>query len=222
MTSQIDELERLNALRERGTLSEAEYAQAKERLLSGADTAPAAGRTALSPWMVRGAGLVGLALAVFVIKPLFNADPVAGSPQALAAVETSSDDWEVGQKQDPLTDVTIVTASRTFEGQNADIKLAVSCSSQGAIEYVATSFDKSGKPTEMQVQQNNWHPVVPYEVRIDRDDMQHETYYEPRFNNQVVMTYRGTRGEVYGGLCQRRSDSRPAGRSKSRPLLMRA
>lgn len=82
MSERIDELERLNALRERGTLSEAEYARAKANILG---TVPLA-QKGLPQWAWWALIAASLAVAIFVIKPLVRGDEAV---EATAAVDTT-------------------------------------------------------------------------------------------------------------------------------------
>jgi hypothetical protein len=181
LTKQIEELERLNELRQRGALSEGEYAEAKAKILAA--TTQAKRRGGLSPWVGRGAGAVGLALAIFVIKPLIRPHHADGPPPNAAS--TSGDGWEVTEKHDPMTDATIKTATRTFEGEQANITLAVSCDSVGAVRYEATSFDKDGKPAEMLQKPSYAGFYVPYDLRVGSNPPVGDSNINPRFSNQI-------------------------------------
>ncbi|RYG90158.1 MAG: SHOCT domain-containing protein [Alphaproteobacteria bacterium] len=97
MSERLDELERLNALRERGTLSEAEYARAKANILGAVPLS----QKGLPQWAWWALLACSLAIAIFVIKPLFRSnetvDPTmvaeAGqaTPQAESAAATATE-----------------------------------------------------------------------------------------------------------------------------------
>lgn len=70
MSERLDELERLNALRERGTLSEAEYARAKANILGAVPLT----QKGLPQWAWWTLLACSLAIAIFVIKPLFRSN----------------------------------------------------------------------------------------------------------------------------------------------------
>lgn len=82
MSDRLDELERLNGLRERGSLSEAEYARAKANVLADLPLA----QKGLPQWAWWAFIVVSLAVAIFVIKPLLRGNEVV---EATAAVDTT-------------------------------------------------------------------------------------------------------------------------------------
>jgi hypothetical protein len=134
-----------------------------------------------------------------------------------AATDSSADDsgvWEVSESTDPMTDATVRKAFATFEGNQFDVEVAVTCSSTGEVAYTATSFDKDGKPAEMRAtataasfthppagsQQANFtpslipgHVTIAFQMRADDEPPVSLAVTNPEYNNQVLLG-RGTGG----------------------------
>lgn len=184
MTKRIDELERLAELRRAGSLTPEEYQIAKAKLLSGE------GRSQSTAFWQRhrtlitlGSGAIGVALAIFVIKPLFATKT---TPTDASAEATS--EWALSHARDPMTDKVVNSAVRTFTTPAALIEMTITCSSDGVLTYRAASFDQDKEPLEMQFRTYNGSPIIPYEYRIGGKDAQQAFEQRPRFNNVVNLT----------------------------------
>jgi hypothetical protein len=188
MSKRIDELERLAGLRRTDSLSPDEYHTAKAKLLSGKGSSPSTAfwlryRTLLT----LGGGAIGLALAAFIIKPLFATTAAPTEAGTEAGTEAPSE-WTLSHTRDPMTDNIINSAVRTFTTPAALIEMTVTCSSDGVLTYRAASFDQDKQPLEMQFRTYNGSPIIPYEYRIGGNDAQQAFEQKPRFNNVVNLT----------------------------------
>lgn len=201
MSERLDELERLNALHQRGTLSDDEYARAKANILG--DASP---KRRNPPWVAPAGAAMGIALAVFVVKPLVRGtsslDPAGNQSIAASADSPAADIWTVSAATDPMTDAQITTAATKLAGRAADIELTVTCSSQGQIKYVLASYDKSGEPVPMRNEVNHkLEPYVRYQFRIDDAPPVSLTHSAPEYNNVIAMeTPSPAALEVFAGM----------------------
>jgi hypothetical protein len=185
MEDRLSEIERLNALRERGSITQEEFERAKRSVL-GQD---AEGPKKIPRWMQAVGSASAIALAVFVIKPMMGtgSPPSATTAQATdesTATAGENDGWTVQSKTDPMTDATLTTADKTFVGGAADIEVKITCSSTGKITYRFASFDKDHDPVEMRTDMNNTFGFhIPFEVRPDNGTAWPSTYSNPQYSN---------------------------------------
>ncbi|MBC9032688.1 SHOCT domain-containing protein [Sphingomonas sp. JC676] len=183
MSDRLDEIERLQALRDRGILSDQEFERAKGGLLGGPP------KRKLPAWIVPTSGVLGMVLAIFVIKPLVGgsvSDPMAAPNQPVQSSPVGT--WQISTKTDPMTDVTSTIAAKNFELPTAIIDVTISCSSTGQIVYQLASFDRERKPLEMRGGINdNMSPYVAYEVRVGEAAPTREVFSNPPYNNFISL-----------------------------------
>lgn len=184
MSDRLDEIERLNALRERGTLSDEEFERAKHAVLGGDDRVV----RKIPGWAMSLGTTIVVVICVFVIKPMLNgAEKAQTAEPATTAVRSSrADNWTVQTKTDPMTDAKISTATTKLIGRAGDIELTVTCSTTGQITYHLASFDKAGEPVAVRSELNaNFTPQVRYQVRIGEAAPVAFNYFDPKFSNVI-------------------------------------
>lgn len=182
MSEKIDTLERLAELRRRGTLSADEYQAEKDKLLNAdrRDNGASYWHRNRS-WLTAMSGALGLAVAIFVIKPMF-----LSSGTSDAASSNPATVWAITEKRDPMNDAVVRTATQTFNGSGATIEFTISCASNGQAGYRATSFKQDGTPVAMRSDiSESGNQYVDYQYRIDARDPQLGRYINPPFSNVV-------------------------------------
>jgi Short C-terminal domain len=189
MSDRLDELERLNGLRERGTLSEEEFARAKANVL-GADAGGGEGK-GMPNWLFGLIVVIALALSIFVIKPLLRGTPEteAAANGATAESLTPDDGWSISSKQDPMSDATITTAFKTFTGRASLIEVAISCASDASITYRIASFDGDRQALAMRSNvDTDLELVIFYRIRIGAGEPIRARHERPQYSNMISIS----------------------------------
>lgn len=127
-------------------------------------------------------------------KPRGEITQASDSSSEPAAQSGSSDNgqaWEVTTSKDPMTDATIRQASATFEGNQFDAEVNVTCNNSGEIAYSATSFGKDHQPAPMRSRTVPFGysagVYVDYQMRADDRPAQDLVTANPDYNNQIVL-----------------------------------
>lgn len=202
MEDQTDLFAQLTRLHAQGLLTDAEYEAKKAELRArAAGPAPlpssdqrredvatfmARYRRNTRPWFLASFILILLIGGYFLFKASTAAPGIGGSPAS--DINGGSGPWAIESKTDPMTDATVKYARATFEGQQFNIEVEVSCTSTGTLSYSATSFDKEGKPAEMRSDIAPIGPYVRYQVRAGEDAPVELVTNNPQYNNQVVQS----------------------------------
>jgi len=199
---QTDLFAQLTRLHAQGLLTDAEYEAKKAALRtrgSGPGPSPssdqrredvatfmASYRRNTRPWFLASFILILLIGGYFLVKASTTTPATGGS--TAPGISGGSGPWVVESKTDPMTDATVKYARATFEGQQFNIEVEVSCTSTGTLAYSATSFDKEGKPAEMRSDIAPIGPYVRYQVRAGEEAPVELVTNNPQYNNQVVQS----------------------------------
>lgn len=182
MSEKINALERLAELRRRGTLSADEYQTEKDKLLNAdrSDNGASYWHRNRS-WLTAVSGTVGLAVAIFVIKPMLRLSATSD-----VASSNSTTAWTIAEKRDPMNDAVVRTATQTFNGSAAIIEFTITCSSNGQASYRAASFNQDTTPVAMRSDiSDSGNQYVDYQYRVDAREPQLGRYINPPFSNVV-------------------------------------
>jgi hypothetical protein len=117
-----------------------------------------------------------------------------GSPDSSSDESATADDsgiWQISESSDPMTDATVRQAFATFEGNQFDIEVSVTCSSNGDVTYTATSFDKNheGAPMRSRTIPFGYSAGVhvDYQLRTDDEPPVSLVTTNPPYTNQVQL-----------------------------------
>lgn len=217
MNNDTDAFARLQRLRAQGVLTDAEYEQQKAALMGRSE--PGAARWEERRTLGREIGggmwgstrwwLLGSVFVILLIGAYFfgKAASLAESRSEIAGASESGGDtsaesasffdaesvWDVQSVTDAMTDATVTQATATFKGNQFDIEVGISCSSNGDTRYTAASFDKAGQPAEMRSRVvtfgapydvGTW---VDYQVRADDGPAVSGVVRNPEYNNQISL-----------------------------------
>jgi hypothetical protein len=205
--AQLDDLERLNELRENGTLNYQEFVAEKAKLLERQGRSGASrwalpqniGEWRRSRWSLI-PSLVLVPLVIFGIhelrsQPGVNArgitNTVAEGTSPSDASDSNATDsgpgdvWTVTTSKDAMTDALAQVATASFPGDLGRVEVEISCDNRGMSHYEARSFDKNDKPLAMQTDVFNFTEGIPYELRINDREPQSWRMPNPRYNNAV-------------------------------------
>lgn len=217
MDDRVDAFARLNRLRAEGVLTDAEYEREKAALMGNARPLTlgwrerwAAGREATRD-MRRSLrwSFVGCVIVVALIGTYFFGKArtlaeargeISGPAQTTADASTkggslfgSESPWTIQTTTDPMTDASAALASATFEGNQFNVEVGVSCSSTGDIGYTATSFDKDGRPAEMRSEirtsgyDGQTRVFIPFQMRADDNEPLSWSNSNPDYNNRIEL-----------------------------------
>ncbi|MBX9640096.1 MAG: SHOCT domain-containing protein [Mycobacteriaceae bacterium] len=202
MDDQTDLFAQLTRLHAQGLLTDAEYEAKKAALRKrgyGPGPSPSSDqrredvatfmaryRRNTRPWFLASLILILLIGGYFLVRASTTTTGAGGSPAS--DINGGSGPWAIESKTDPMTDATVKYARATFEGQQFNIEVEVSCTSTGTLAYSATSFDKEGKPAEMRSDFAPIGPYVRYQVRAGDDAPIELVTNNPQYNNQVVQS----------------------------------
>lgn len=198
MMARLEELERLNGLRESGVLTWEEYLVEKAKLLDDKAVSSGSGwrlpqglaEWQLSRWSKLTTATIAIPIGILAVHFWRTALPSTSSAareQTVATATAVDDPWTISSTTDPMTDQTIQTASASFPAQASSIEMQISCSSTGVIRHQATSFDLSGDAVAMTSEFNGDHWITPFAVRRDRLPPEVMRNVDPRFSNQVYV-----------------------------------
>lgn len=205
--SRLDDLERLNELRENGTLSYQEFVIEKAKLLEWQ------GKASTSRWALprnigewrrsRWSLLPSLVLVPLVILGVHefrtHATATAGTATNSLANEASVSDasdtdfassgtnssWTVSTSSDPMTDAVKHVATASFPSDLGRVEVAISCDNEGNSNYEARSFDKDEKPLPMETDIVNFAAGIPFDLRINGGKPMSLRMSQPRYTNVV-------------------------------------
>lgn len=180
-TSKCTRTDRIHAAGWRARMSKAQ-AQRRPRLTGTAGFQhPASVVASISqggPMQTSIHGLRAIALAVLSMAILTSACSSSGGSE-----------WTISNDVDAMTDVSVSKAVSTLPGANFNLEATIACGSGGKLAYQFRTFDKSGEPANLKVDDIHGSFGKIAVIRID-DGKPYSHWDFSRFANQVLITGR--------------------------------
>lgn len=206
MPTRIENLERLARFRADGLLTDAEFEAEKAKLLAlpldggeevpngdGPDQIdPSAGRFNLGRWAwgIAIAFLLGTVALAWDRFGVGGESAVAGGQGVIDQLAGADPLWVKSETVDPMTDLNVVSAQRTFEVDQFLIETTISCAQNGTLSYKFLTFfaDKSAANFVEQYNSNGYL-LRQATFRLDDQDAKSELGIA-RFSNSIEIERR--------------------------------
>lgn len=167
----IEGLERLARLREQGVLTDEEFETEKSKLLGQRNGDEIRHEYQEDPprriGKIIGWTLVVALLAVTAPLIFGNFLPETSSAPAASASSTNDSAWEFSTSTDPMSDATIVTASRRIDAGQHYVDAEIRCADSTALEYELTISPKDGSSDSIDYQIGLYGGGRFYTLRLD-------------------------------------------------------